>query len=149
VDPISDIFKTMHITAFGQHRLEATAPWGLTHEKQAEKRVPLSGKKISPTDVVHFAVLSRGNCWLGVEGVPDPIPLTGGDCFLLGHDTSIVMSDSPRTRPRSTFGEVAAQVVDNVAHYGGGGAPTTIVCGSFSFDRASLRPISQLLPTSS
>jgi AraC-like DNA-binding protein len=74
------------------------------------------------------------------------MPLAGGDCFLLGHDTSIVMSDSPRTRPRSTFGEVAAKAVENVAHYGGGGAPTTIVCGSFSFDRASLRPISQLLP---
>jgi len=29
----------------------------------------------------------------------------------------------------------------------GGGAPTTIVCGSLSFDRASLKPISQLLPS--
>jgi AraC-like DNA-binding protein len=146
VDPISDIFKTMHITAFGQHRLEATAPWGLIHGKQPEKWIPASGRKIPQTDVVHFAMLSRGNCWLTVEGVSDPVPLTGGDCFLLGHDTSIVMSDSPRTRTRSSFAEVAATVVDNVAHYGGGGAPTTIVCGSFSFDRASLKPISQLLP---
>jgi len=146
VDPISDIFRTMHITAFGQHRLEATAPWGLIQEKQAEERLPPSGKRISPTDLAHFTMLSRGNCWLSVEGVSDPIPLTGGDCFLLGRDTSIVMRDSPRTRPRSTFGEVAAQAEGNVAHHGGGGAPTTIVCGSFSFDRASLRPVSQLLP---
>jgi len=29
----------------------------------------------------------------------------------------------------------------------GGGAPTTIVCGSLSFDRASLKPITQLLPS--
>ena len=146
MDPISDIFRTMHVKAFGQHRLEATAPWGLVHQKQAGQSVAGSRKEIPETDVVHFAMLSRGNCWLSVEGASEPIPLTGGDCFLLGHDTSIVMSDSPRTRPRSTFGEVAANVVDNVAHYGGGGAPTTIVCGSFSFDRASLRPISQLLP---
>jgi AraC-like DNA-binding protein len=146
VDPISDIFRTMHITAFGQHRLEATAPWGLIQEKQTEERLPPSGKGISPSDVAHFTMLSRGNCWLSVEGVSDPIPLTGGDCFLLGRDTSIVMRDSPRTRPRSTFGEVAAQAEGNVAHHGGGGAPTTIVCGSFSFDRASLRPVSQLLP---
>jgi hypothetical protein len=34
----------------------------------------------------------------------------------------------------------------NVAHHGGGGAPTTIVFGSFRFDRAaSLRPIAELL----
>jgi len=53
----------------------------------------------------------------------------------------------PRTRPRWSFREIGAGADNNVAHYGGGGAPTTIVCGSFSFDRASLKPISQLLPS--
>jgi AraC-like DNA-binding protein len=146
VDPISDIFRTMHITAFGQHRLEATAPWGLTQENQAEERVRPSGKRVLPTDLAHFAMLSRGNCWLSVEGISDPIPLTGGDCFLLARETSIVLRDSPRTRPKWSFREIGAKANGNVVHYGGGGAPTTIVCGSFSFDRASLRPITQLLP---
>jgi len=147
LDPITDIFRTMHVTAFGQHRLEATAPWGLIQEKQTEKKVTPSSKKNSPTDLAHFAMLSRGNCWLSIEGIPDAIPLTGGDCFLLGRDTSIVMRDSPRTRPRWSFREIGAKAKSNVAHYGGGGAPTTIVCGSMSFDRASLRPITQLLPS--
>ena len=146
MDPITDIFRTMHVTAFGQHRLEATAPWGLIQEKQTEEKVTPSGKENSPADLAHYALLSRGNCWLSVEGIPDPIPLTGGDCFLLARDTSIVMRDSPRTRPRSTFREIAAKANGNVAYHGGGGAPTTIVCGSMSFDRASLRPITQLLP---
>jgi AraC-like DNA-binding protein len=147
LDPITDIFRTLHVTAFGQHRLEATAPWGLTQEKQNEERVAPSGKRILPTDLAHFAMLSRGNCWLSVEGISNPIPLTGGDCFLLARDTSIVLRDTPRTRPRSTFREIGAKANSNVAHYGGGGAPTTIVCGSFSFDRASLTPITQLLPS--
>jgi AraC-like DNA-binding protein len=146
VDPISDIFRTMHITAFGQHRLEATAPWGLIQEKQADDVTP-SAQKHAPIDLAHFAMLSRGNCWLSVAGISDPIPLTGGDCFLLARDTSIVMRDSPRTGPRSTFREIATKADGNVVHYGGGGAPTTIVCGSFSLDRASLRPITQLLPS--
>src|SRR5258708_17001684 len=137
----------MHVTAFGQHRLEATAPWGLIQEKQTEEKVTPSGKKNSPTDLAHFAMLSRGNCWLSVEGIPDPIPLTGGDSFLLARDTSILTRDNPRIRPRSTFREIAAKANSNVAHYGGGGAPTTIVCGSLSFERASLKPITQLLPS--
>jgi hypothetical protein len=83
LDPITDIFRTMHVTAFGQHRLEATAPWGLRQDKQTEEKVTPAGKKISPPDLAHFAMLSRGNCWLSVEGIPEPIPLTGGDCFLL------------------------------------------------------------------
>ena len=146
LDPITDIFRTMHVTAFGQHRLEATAPWGLIGGKESEENVRPSDRKVAPTDLAHFAMLSRGNCWLSVEGLPEPVPLTGGDCFLLARDTSIVMRDSPRTRPRSSFREIAAQANSNVAYYGGGGAPTTIVCGSFSFDRASLKPITHLLP---
>jgi hypothetical protein len=35
----------MHVTAFGQHRLEATAPWGLIQEKQTEEKATPSGKK--------------------------------------------------------------------------------------------------------
>src|SRR5580658_2734686 len=149
LDPVTDIFVTMHVTAFGLHRLEATAPWGLEQEKQTEEKVRRtpSNKKMSATDSAHFAMLSRGNCWLSVEGIPEPIPLAGGDCFLLAPGTSIVMRDSPRTRPRCSFREVGAKASNNVAHYGGGGAPTTIVCGSLSFDRASVKPITQLLPS--
>lgn len=147
MDPIADIFRTMHVAAFGQHRLEATAPWGLIGGNESEEKVTASDKKTSPTDLAHFAMLSRGNCWLSVEGIPDPIPLTGGDCFLLARETPIVLRDSPRTHPRSTFRQIATKASGNVVHYGGGGAPTTVVCGSFSFDRASLRPITQLLPS--
>ena len=146
LDPITDIFRTMHVTAFGLHRLEATAPWGVKQENQAEENVTPSGKKMPPTDLAHFAMLSRGNCWLSVDGIPEPIPLTGGDCFLLAKGTSIVLRDTPQTHPKWSFREIGAKANGNVAYYGGGGAPTTIVCGSFSFDRASLKPITQLLP---
>src|SRR3984893_14975728 len=147
LDPITDIFRTMHVAAFGLHRLEATAPWGVKQENKAEESVTPSGKKMPPTDLAHFAMLSRGNCWLSVEGIAEPMPLTGGDCFLLAKGTSIVLRDSPRTHPRWTFREVGAKANGNVARCGGGGAPTTIVCGSLSFDRASLKPITQLLPS--
>ena len=100
LDPITDIFRTMHVTAFGLHRLEATAPWGVKQENQAKEKVAPSEKKTPPTDLAHFAMLSRGNCWLSVEGIPAPIPLTGGDCFLLARDTSIVLRDSPREHVR-------------------------------------------------
>src|SRR6202453_3758956 len=146
LDPVTDIFRTMHVTAVGLHRLEATAPWGLEQEKQTEEKVTPSNKKMSATDSAHFAMLSRGNCWLSVEGITEPIPLAGGDCFLLAPGTSIVLRDSEERRPRWSFREVGAKANGNVALCGGGGAPTTIVCGSLSFDRDSLRPITQLLP---
>jgi AraC-like DNA-binding protein len=135
----------MHVTALGQHRLEATAPWALIGGKQTEEKVTPSGKNTSPTDLAHFAMFTRGNCWLSVEGVAKPIALTGGDCILVARGTSFVLGDSLRTRPKKSFREIRDN--SNVAHYGGGGAPTTVVCGSLSFDRASLKPITQLLPS--
>jgi AraC-like DNA-binding protein len=147
LDPITDIFRTMHVTAFGLHRLEATAPWGVRQENKVKDQVGPSGSKTAPVDLAHFAILSRGNCWLSVEGMPEPMPLIGGDCFLVARGTSITLRDSLRTRPRWTFQEIGANANGNVALCGGGGAPTTIVCGSLSFDRASLKPITQLLPS--
>src|SRR6476620_1291194 len=126
LDPITDIFRTMHVTAFGQHRLEATAPWGLIEEKRTEEKLTPSDKNTSPTDLAHFAMLSRGNCWLNVEGSSEAIPLAGGDCFLLARGTFIILRDSPLTRPRWSFSEIRANANGTVAHCGGGGAPTTI-----------------------
>ena len=146
MDPITDIFSTLHVTAVVQSRLEATAPWGLMREAQIEEKTMPSGKKVSPTELAHFGMITRGNCWLSVQGIPDPIPLTGGDCFLIAPRTSFILRDQPKTRPRS-FCEVAPKANTNVAHYGGGGAPTTIVSGFLSFDSASLKPITQLLPS--
>ena len=146
MDPVTDIFRTMHVTAFGQHRLEATAPWGLYQEKQVKEKASSASNKHLPNDLAHFAMITRGNCWLSVTGTEKPIPLTGGDCFLLARGMSIVLRDNPRTRPAATFNEIAAKSSGSIANFGGGGAPTTVICGSFSFDRASLRPITQLLP---
>jgi hypothetical protein len=47
LDPITDIFRTMHVTAFGLHRLEATAPWGVEQEKQTEEKVTPSDKDVT------------------------------------------------------------------------------------------------------
>ncbi|HWC18373.1 MAG TPA: AraC family transcriptional regulator [Terriglobales bacterium] len=146
MDPITDIFTMLHVTAVVHSRLEATAPWGLMREAQIEEKTMPSGKKVSPTELAHFGMVTRGNCWLNVLGIPDPIPLTGGDCFLIAPRTSFILRDQPKTRPRS-FCEVAPKANTNVAHYGGGGAPTTIVSGFLSFDSASLKPITQLLPS--
>ena len=145
MDPITDIFRTMQVTAVVHSRLEATAPWGLLREAQIEEKTMPSGKKISPAELAQFGLVSRGNCWLSVDGMPDPVPLTGGDCFLLAPRTSFILRDNVRTHPRS-FCEVAPKTNSNVIQYGGGGVPTTIVSGLLSFDSASLKPITQLLP---
>jgi len=147
MDPISDIFKTMRITGVVHARLEATAPWGLLREGEAgndgSHRSTVADN--SPSQLAHFGMISRGNCWLRVGGIPDPIPLTGGDCFLLAPGSTYALRDDPRTLTRS-FCEAAPTKDSNVIHYGGGGAPTTLVSGWFRFGQMSIKPLRRLLP---
>jgi AraC-like DNA-binding protein len=147
VDPITDMFKTMHVASVVHARLEATAPWGLMHEAEvAKEEVPeLAGRKDWRSQVAHFGMVSRGNCWLSVEGMADPLPLTGGDCFLLALGSTYAMRDNPRTRAHS-FCEAAPKNGSNVIHYGGGGVPTTIISGWFRFDQTSVKPLKRLIP---
>jgi len=120
--------------------IEAVAP------TEADNRAAqTSVSRVFPSQLAHFGMVSRGNCWLSVNGIPDPIPLTGGDCFLLAPGSGYTLRDSLRTRPRS-YCEAARPGSSNVIQYGGGGAPTTIISGFFSFDGPSVKPMSQLLP---
>ena len=145
MDPITDIFRTLQIAAVVHSRLEATAPWGLTRAAREPEKTDSAGHRIAPSELAHFGMVSRGNCWLSVEGIADPMPLTGGDCFLLAPGSAYTLSDDPGTRARS-FCEVARQD-GNAIHYGGGGSPTTIISGFLSFDKPSLKPVTQLLPS--
>jgi hypothetical protein len=90
-------------------------------------------------------MVSRGNCWLSVEGIPNALPLTGGDCFLLAPGISYALRDSPRTRTRS-FCEIASKNRNHAIQYGGGGSPTTIVFGWFQFEPVHAKPLARLLP---
>jgi AraC-like DNA-binding protein len=148
VDPISDLFQTMQILGVVHARVEATAPWGLKRDANVQDGDANSPTMpaTSPFYYAHFGMLSRGNCWLSVEGIAQPIPLAGGDCFLLAPGSSYILRDDPRTRPRS-FCEVRAKHGSQMIEYGGGGAPTTIISGWFRFSASSLKPLTRLLPS--
>jgi AraC-like DNA-binding protein len=144
MDPITDIFKTMHLRAVVHARLEATAPWGLMHVP-AEADSKAKELPVRPSELAFFGMIARGNCWLSMEGVAEPVPLTGGDCFLLSPDTTYTLRDHPRTKAKS-FCEARPTDNSNVIQYGGGGTPTTIISGWLSFEKPALKPIAQFLP---
>src|SRR5436190_24027074 len=74
LDPITDLFNTMHVASVVHARLEATAPWGLIREAEdAKEAMPhSSGFKNPPSQLAHFGMVARGNCWLSVKGIPEP-----------------------------------------------------------------------------
>ena len=131
MDPITDIFTAMRVESVVYGRIELTAPWGLRFERG---------------DYACFGTVSRGNGWMTVEGVEQPIPLAGGDCFcVFAHAHVHTLRDHPQT-PASNMQEVARTKSGNAIRFGGGGVPTTIIGGRFTFDRADSKPLTDLLP---
>src|SRR5712672_1308826 len=139
----------MQIVGVVHARLEATAPWGLKSDADVAegtaKDKHLAESAPSPLQLAHFGMVTRGHCWLSIEGIPDAIPLAGGDCFLLAPGSAYTLRDNPRTLARS-FCEVAPRNGSQVIEYGGGGAQTTIISGWFRFGATSVKPLTRLLP---
>ena len=67
MDVLTDVLEAARMKSGLYGRLELTAPWGLSFDRGAP----------------HFCVVTRGTCWLEVEGTPDPIQLGGGDLVFL------------------------------------------------------------------
>jgi AraC-like DNA-binding protein len=120
----------MRVESVVYGRLEATAPWGLSFDSSAHAK---------------FGMVVRGNCWLEVEGMAEAVPLTGGDCYLLPRVNAHSLRDHPHT-PLRNFSEILARKRGDEFHYGGGGAPTTILAGRFTFDGPSAKPLTEILP---
>jgi Cupin len=101
VEPITDLFQSMQIVSVVYARLEATAPWGLKPEGDIEENNRKNSAAGLRFQYAPFGMLTRGNCWLSVGGMPETLPLAGGDCFLLAPGISYALRDNPRTRTRS------------------------------------------------
>jgi AraC-like DNA-binding protein len=131
VDPITDVFTAMHVESVVYGRVELSAPWGLRLERG---------------DYACFGMIARGNTWLSAEGLHQPIPLSGGDCFCLFAQSHVhTLTDEPGA-PATNMGDVVQNKCDNVIRFGGGGVPTTIIGGRFTFDRSNSKPLTDLLP---
>jgi AraC-like DNA-binding protein len=133
MDPLSDLFGSMNIREAIYKRVEMTAPWGVHYTGDPGPRV-------------RFMVVLRGSALLRFKNPRRTISLSSGDLFIF------ILSDEPFTlmdHPRSAVvdsSEVLELEVDGVIHFGGGGAPTTLVAGSFGMSTFGAPLISKILP---
>jgi len=133
MDVLTDVMQTVRVHSNLYGRAEFTAPWGI--------EVPHEPGRAG------FFVISRGSCWLQIEGLDNPVPLAGGDFvfFPQGGPYSLRDAlDSPTT-PVHEIDSVEDQR-GRVCSLGGGGAPTSAIWGCFEFEGGGRNPLFQSLP---
>jgi AraC-like DNA-binding protein len=133
MDPLSEVFGSMRIQDAIYTRLEATAPWGFHYPENRDPRI-------------RFGLLVRGSALLKFKNQRQTIPLSAGDVFIsILSKEPFTLVDHPRSRV-ADYRELRKLEVDCVIHYGGGGAPTTLVSGSFGLNAFDAPLISTILP---
>ncbi|WP_433926815.1 cupin domain-containing protein [Sorangium cellulosum] len=118
MDVLTEIMALLRTKGQLYGRLELTAPFGL--EFPGRKGICL--------------IVTRGACLLGVDDQA-LVPLVGGDFVFLPAPEAYSLRSSPRIRLRAAE-EVSAPEAfhrSRLITYGGGGTPTTVIAGCFTF----------------
>jgi AraC-like DNA-binding protein len=97
--------------------------------------------------VLMFHVVTAGRCWLEVDGA-EPRVLQPGDFALVPHGEGHRLAGEPGTPAAKLFDLPREQVSERyeVLRHGGGGAPTSLVCGAVRFEHPAAHHLVRLLP---
>lgn len=134
MDVLSSFLSSVHLVSEIYLSVEMSAPWGVAFPEQPERAL--------------FYVLSRGSCYIEVEGEEGPLSLVGGDVVMLPGGSPHTMKDRPDT-PTTPVEQVLAQGAydeQSVFRYGGGGANASMIVGRFRFENHGAIPLLSSMP---
>ena len=130
MDALSKFFTAPRIREAKFTRLEASAPWGI----------------VSPGEpVVKFVYVVTGSASLITPEQAVPTRLESGDVFVLLQDAAYRIFDHERSL-LIDCGDVERTLVENGIKFGGAGATTIFISGSFEMERLGYGYISDVLP---
>ncbi|MBF8188320.1 AraC family transcriptional regulator [Nonomuraea sp. K274] len=128
-DPLEDVLTLVGTTSHLSVGLVAGGRWAVSFEP------PLG---------VKFNAVRRGHCVLTVDGVPEPIELAEGDCFLLTQPRAFTLASEVGVRPVPA-GPVFAAATDGVARVGAG-EDVVFIGGRFGFGERAQGLLLDVLP---
>lgn len=132
IDPLGEALHFLRMSGIFYTRSEFTAPWGLALP-------PLQ-------DSLMFHVVTAGRCWLEVGR--ERRQLQPGDFALVPHGKGHRLTSDARVKAAPLFELPREQVSERyeILRHGGGGAPTSMVCGAVRFDHPAAHQLIALLP---
>lgn len=142
-DPLSDVLRLVRLA--GGIFLEAsfTAPWCVATRIGLEECSPFLPGLVQ---LIGYHVVLEGSMLVAVEGEP-PMDIHAGEIFLLPRNSIHTMASGPGLTPVSAAGLIQRSADGGTLkiHYGGGRAPTNIICG-FLGAQDSFNPLFATLP---
>jgi AraC-like DNA-binding protein len=133
-DVVADLLDSVRVRATIFCRSTLRAPWGFA---------------VKPHANPSFHAVTQGDCWLALAEECEPRRLRAGDLVILPHGVEHRLCDRPSSPTVWLEDLLETTPVDanGQLRYGGGGAPTELVCGGFVLEAAAdPSPILRSLP---
>jgi AraC-like DNA-binding protein len=127
-----DLLRGIRLSSTLYFRPELRAPWGIRIVR----------------DCPVFHIIARGTCLLGVNGLPEPVPLSAGDFVIVTRGDTHTLRN-PSSSPSVDFFELAKSHGpdrNRVFRAGGEGVLTRIVCGGMQLEDTRSNPLLAILP---
>jgi AraC-like DNA-binding protein len=105
IDPLSDVLSLLRPRSSVSAFLDAGGDWSIQFPRE---------------EGIRFQAVISGHCWLAVDGVPDPVRLNPGDCFLLPSGRPFRLASDLALPPDDAYAVLSAKR-DGVAMCNGGG----------------------------
>src|SRR6266568_586573 len=133
MDALGDALHFLRMSGTSYCTSELTAPWAL--------QLPVVEGGLT------FHVLTSGRCWLEVTGAERRL-LEPGDLALVPHGEGHRLSSKPGVAARRIDDLPHERVSDRykILRHGGGGAPTSLICGAVRFDHPAAHRLIGALP---
>ena len=132
MDALSQTLRVVHLSGAIFLQARFTAPW-CYQSPHADVAAPLLEPQAER--VIIFHLITEGECWVELGAGAPPVRLHAGDVVLFPHGDAHRMNSAPGLAPAdgSRLSEVLSRRPRALA-YGGGGAPTRLVCGYLACD---------------
>lgn len=144
MDALSQTLRVAHLVGAMFLHGRFTAPW-CYQSPRADLAAPLLEPQAER--VVIFHLITEGECFVEMPGEA-AMRLVAGDVVLFAHGDAHRMSSQPGLAPASS-GAPLSEVLSRrprMLAYGGGGAPTKLVCGYLACDDRLARMLLSGLP---
>lgn len=130
MDPLSDVLSLVKIRHYLSGAFDVGGEWSVRFPRFEGPR---------------FYAVIRGQCWLSVEGVSDPISVEAGDCLLFPNGRSFHVASDLAIPPVDAFTVFNGTTEGSINTYNGGG-DTFGVCALFNIDGDHPGVLLELLP---
>jgi AraC-like DNA-binding protein len=130
MDPLSDMLSLLKVRSYMSGGFDAGGEWSLLFDRH---------------DGIKFYAVVFGECWLSVDGVPEPLLVKSGDFFLLPRGRAYRIASDLSLPPVSSDIFIATAQNAKINLYNGGGEFFS-VCGNFDLTGADTDLLLGALP---